>query len=100
MATSTALKRCWNSSRSTCGLRDREGWIRVCGTIARVRLERGLDDFRDQIVIVGFGNLATIKFAGGWNHAVGNIGDIKLSIDFRGVHGAARFEQQITFFRW
>jgi hypothetical protein len=42
---------------------------------------------------VGVGNLAAIEVAGNGIETFGNIGDVKLSIDFRRMHCGAAFEQ-------
>jgi hypothetical protein len=98
MATLKALSHYCNLLMNMSGLQDQGGWIQACGTIARVRHERELDDFRNQIVIVGFRNLAAIEFASFGNQTIRHIGNVKLAIDFGSVHRAASFEEQIALF--
>jgi len=57
-------------------------------------------NFGDQVVVVGFGDLATIELAGHGREAIGKVGDVKLAVDFRGMHGGTGFEEQIAFLRW
>src|SRR6185312_2141807 len=99
MATSAALSHYCNLLMNMSGLQVQVGWTRACGTIARVRREQELEDFRNQIVIVGFRNLAAIEFASFGNQTIRHIGNVKLAINFRRVHCAASFEEQIALFR-
>jgi hypothetical protein len=56
-----------------------------------------LQDFRDQIVIVSFGDLATIELAGLRLQIIGSVVHQNFAVDFGGVHGGAAFEQKIAF---
>ncbi len=58
-----------------------------------------LQDFRHQVVVVGFGDLAAVELAGLRVDFLGEVVDEDFAVDFGGVHWRAAFEQQFGFFR-
>lgn len=63
------------------------------------RKEGGLrQDLRYQIVVVGLGDLATIKFARLRFTPLGKLVHKYFAVDLGSMHGSAAFQQKISFF--
>src|SRR5258708_7820154 len=73
------------------------------GSLGRTRASLLLNDLplydpSDDVVLVGFGDLAAVEVARSGRYPFRNIGDVKFAINFGRVHGAAALKQQVAFF--
>ena len=73
--------------------------------VGHFRLGEGLraikssHDFRDQVVVVGLSNLATVELAELRFQSLRNVVDQHFAINFRRVHRSPALEQKIRFLR-
>src|SRR5207248_3989179 len=87
--------RCRRETQNLCSLPISCMWGSVASEIACEAWR--LHNFGHQIVIVSFGNLASIEFASDQLELIWGIIHEDLAINFRSVHCGAAFKQQIAF---